>query len=535
MVKILLVDDEPRQVRALANILTKLEPDSEVYTAGDGREALDFILQNRIDILMTDIRMPVMDGIELIERLSELGQKIRIVILSGYGEFEYAQKAIRFGVQDYLVKPISRDNLTELMQKFVQGIREDREQLQSQEELKKKLDSTLPVYLDRQLNKWIRGGLDGEGLGEIASIFPYKGCGAVIVTHLGKPYGSGPDAGGEQKDNLLRELKYLLKDALKPLGHSISFGLEGFPELLATVINSDEPFQFTGQEHWKRLKDLIGHVKNEHGITITLGLSRFSENIFEEVGERFSEALAAAERRFFAGRGTILSFDGTRSELSRTFNPGTLEAELSEAVRHGDTGTVASIVGKAFEKVNENSSCEPQRLKEEWEHLALNQIKVLLPFQTEEEYNRLVQETKADIAGCEDYRELWHSVNNILGRTAGLFVRESSRNSDASIEKCKKYLDASYMKEITLETVAQRYHFNPSYFSNLFKNSVGIGFSEYLNSIRIRNAQRLLKQTDGSMADIAAKVGFRDPAYFNRAFKRQTGLSPLKYRKLHEE
>ncbi|NMA65689.1 MAG: response regulator [Clostridiaceae bacterium] len=138
MYKLLLVDDENGQLTALEYILNQLRPEYEVYTATDGQEALEVLASNKIDILFTDIRMPIVDGLQLVEKLFKRSMQLKAVIISGYDEFEYAQKAIRYGVKDYLVKPVSKSDLKNVLCKIENILEEERNVKVQVEELKKK-------------------------------------------------------------------------------------------------------------------------------------------------------------------------------------------------------------------------------------------------------------------------------------------------------------------------------------------------------------------------------------------------------------
>ena len=267
------MDDETRQVKALANIISDLKPYYEIHTADNGQEALNFLLHHHADILMTDIKMPVMDGLELIEKLHKLEYKVKIVILSGYEEFEYAQKAIRFNVHEYLVKPISKKDLQELLEKIEKSIEDDRNQIQQQISFKKKLEYSLPVYIEHQLNRWIYGRLDEEGRSEITSIFSSNLHGAVVITssHSVNKTTEEPDA--EKTDSVFQHMKFSFKEILKPVGHTISFPLESQRGFIVTIISSDKHFSLSSYDNSKKLCQYITKLMDDLNIIPALGVA----------------------------------------------------------------------------------------------------------------------------------------------------------------------------------------------------------------------------------------------------------------------
>ena len=540
MYKLLVVDDEPRQVKALVNIISHFRPGYDVLYAEDGREALELIAHNRIDILITDIKMPNMDGLALIEKLTGMGLKIKTIILSGYGEFEYAQKAIRFGVNDYLVKPIGKGDLQDLIIKMENNIKEDQEQLRHRENLQKTLHNSLPVYIEHQFNKWVTGSLEREGVNEIESIFPHNGPGIVIVTSFtqSRSFSGSADTYAEKVHKVLQHGKYMMKETLTAVGQCVSFCVERYTAVMATVLSMNLSTRLLSYDNMKKLNTFISEIRNEHEVTATLGVSKKSEHIFDNIAGCFKEALMANERRFYLGTGKVIHYPdsgyGPPNE-STPLNLSALEAELSEAVRQMDTSLLIQTTGRAFDGMDKCCYYEPGRLKEDWTHVVLNLLTTVYPMISAEEYESLIGKTKNGIAGCGEYKELRHCIAGILCEVVELVKCKGDGSMNGIIiEKCKKYIENNYMNAISLESVAQKYCFNPSYFSNLFKNYTGRGFSEYLYLSRIKKAQSLLENTDESIAGISAKVGFADCAYFCRVFKRETGLSPLKYRQVHE-
>lgn len=538
--KLLVVDDEPRQVKALANIISRFRPCYDVFYAEDGQEALELITQKRIDILITDIKMPNMDGLALIEKLTGMDLKIKTIILSGYGEFEYAQKAIHFGVNDYLVKPVSKGDLHSLIVKMENSIKEDQERRRYQENLQKTLHNSLPVYIGYQFNKWVSGALDGEGIKEIESIFPHKGPGVVIVTSFAKSrsFSDNSNACIEEVDRVLQYGEYLMKETLNTFGECVSFYVEGYTDVMATVLSTDQSVNLLSYDNVKKLYTFIDEIRNKYEMVATLGVSKKSECIFKDISRCFMEASVANKRRFYLGVGKVIHYSdpsyGPRND-SIPPNLSVFEAELSEAIRQMNTSLLIKTTGRIFEEVDKRCWHDPERLKESWTHLVLNLLKILYPMMSAEEYEPLIEKAKNMIAGCDEYRELWHSINEILCDAVEMVKCKADGSMNGIIiEKCKKYIENNYMNAISLESVAQKYCFNSSYFSNLFKNHTGSSFSKYLHLSRIKEAQSLLENTDESITEISIKVGFKDCAYFCRVFKRETGLSPLKYRQIHE-
>jgi two-component system response regulator YesN len=530
MYKLMVVDDEPRQSRALANIIRQLRPEYEILTACDGQEALDLLQKNSVHILFTDIRMPVIDGLQLVEKINELKISLKIIILSGYGEFEYAKKAIQFGVSEYLVKPISKTDLESVLVKVENILEKERYTKILELDLKKKLDNSLPVYLERQLNRWVAGKSNEEELREIKTIFPYHKYGLFLITSFRKPDNFSEDL----YYDFVQHSKFSMKEVLDIIGHSISFLLESEKCQMATVLVCDSPINSRSYEILKILQRYIQNIKDRYGVIPTIGVSDKNENLLEDITEIFGRARSAIEYRFFSGVEKVIYSDNVCNTSNTVpYKLSNIENEISEAVRLKDKTRISEVTTGAFENINKYH-VSPGQIKEDFAHILLDETKNVSRLIDIEEYNALIAEIKMKTLQCEEYGELWHYINDTL---FGIIDITNDRLNDKNgilINKCKKFIDQKYMEDISLEIVAQKYFFNSSYFSKLFKSYTGLGFSEYLLMVRIQSAKKILKATEYSMADVACRVGFKDPTYFNRVFKKEVGISPLKYRQMNE-
>lgn len=533
MYKVLVVDDEPRQVKAMSNIIKQLRPEYEVFVAVDGQEALDFIAQNPIDILLTDIRMPFMDGLQLIEKLWEQTINLKIVILSGYGDFEYAQKAIHFGVFEYLVKPIGKSDIDNMLKKIEQSIKTEQEEINQKDNLIKKLDNSLPVYIQHLLNKWVYGELNENELSEIETIFPFKGLGTVIITHLSKYESLLENFKKEEVNNIMHYLKYSMKEVLNSVGHSISFFLERDKGFMVTVLNTKNKFDLSSIENAKKMNNFIINIKNEYDLDITIGIGSKSDNIFLDIRKCFEDGQIAARSRFFYGLGKVIEHSKIFSKIiNKPFCLNSLEELLSEAINHSDRMKLLKTINDVFENAAGQVFIHPQQFKEDLAHIILNISKKASSHMLEENYNSFVSNLKSKLIKCEEHMELRHCVDEVLLEITDILNNKDSDRNSIIIQKCKKFIEENYTADLSLELVAQKYHFNSSYFSNLFKTYTGIGFSEYLLKERIQKATQLLKNTDCQVAKIANTVGFKDATYFNRMFKRELGVTPNKYRQM---
>lgn len=205
MWRIMVIDDEARQCRGLRNILLKeFQGEVEVWAFTTAAEALDFFREKGADIIITDICMPEMDGLQLLEAVEKEGSGVKVILLTGYAEFEYARKALTLGALDYLLKPLNPDRMHAVLEKAFQEISEERVLAGQKESMQRQLDIALPVYMEQQLNQWVYGRLSAADRHEIEEIIACGRPGQVIVTRLR----GFQDWGRKAEKELLEDTKY---------------------------------------------------------------------------------------------------------------------------------------------------------------------------------------------------------------------------------------------------------------------------------------------------------------------------------------
>ncbi|MBZ4646286.1 MAG: two-component system, response regulator YesN [Petroclostridium sp.] len=532
MYKLLVVDDELMHRKGLANMIRKLRPTYEVFEAKNGKEALELITSNTMDIVVTDVKMPIMDGLELIEKLGDRANKMKVIILSGYRYFEYAQKAIGLGAFDYLIKPVREEKIVEMLKKVETSIEQDLIKIREREDLMKQLNSTLPIYFEHQMNKWVNGHLSETELNEIGQIFPYRGRGAVIAVSISKYETLIRNYTSEALDEIKMNMKYYMKEILDALGHSISFFLEDKKNIMISILTTDNRLDLLSGASIEKLNKYINHLKIKYGFDATIGISCECENIFSEVKTSFQQALTALSYKFFYGIGSIISYSNIYRNINNQFFDISKEEEsLKEAIRQMKSNIVTSTISGIFERITENKYSLPHQFIKNIIHMTLNLAATIRNYVDNEYYNQFIVDIEKRLNECEEYNELKTKVNDFLLRMISILENTKNHKHEFIVQKCMQYIEQHFMEEISLETVAEAIYFSPCYFSSIFKHHTGMTFSQYLSQLRIKKALELLENTDYKVYEIASKVGYKDDKYFYRVFKKEFGVTPDEYRR----
>jgi len=509
--KLLIVDDEVRQVKALASVIRKIKPHFAISEAYDGDEAWRLIQESPVDAVITDIRMPVVDGMGLIERINSSYPRIKIALVSGYGEFGYAQKAIRSNVIEYIIKPVSYANIQEILMKF--------EALHAKERAEERARD---LWIERMINRYIHGCIPAEELLQLKELFPFGQPGYIGTLEL-------------PSDQDVRQVlnMHLYKSEL----------FRGWQELgmLHVCADNTKPRRILLIQ-WLRnhrlpaneLRNRIRHHLEPHVLAAfpqaVLGISAIRQSIMDELSSAYRESVTALDYHFYL-EDPIVFHDSSWDE--RTSNDHDLRLDSERFVRliyaRDQIGAVHVINGWFDHHQLRLPPAEMKRRFIQFAAVVNEALKPLSPAIQEE--CQVMKKTEAieNSRTCSELRQrlkqwaaVWIECLETIGQDKNSLI----------IQRCKEYLDKHYMEELSLEKIAAMFHFNPSYFSNLFKQKTGVNLTDYIINLRIEQAKRKIAASDARVADVSREVGFRNTAYFIKMFKRRTGLSPNRYRQM---
>lgn len=535
--KVVILDDEEKVCRLVHQLVDWDELGMRVVgTAGNGIDGLALIERERPDLVITDIRMPGLDGLELIGRIKEKVEGIEFIIISGYHQFEYAHTAIRYGVEDYLLKPIKQAELTATLRKIAERRRRRVQDEQAARELEEQFERT-------------RGTLRREFFSEV--VFAKVPVPELPLESVNRRYGYRFAAGLFQivlikidctpekfSEGMVRMLAEQAEAAIRRQLEAVCTELELLcgPCRIHVLLNYPEPER-------QRVRRLIKLVSDElkvrrsifEAVELTIGLGAPVERP-EQAAESLLAAACAVDRRLFGSTGFLY-------EENRGARQGPYDYALAEwnrgmerACELPDPCAAASAVEALDRAVRTLPSCTGGLLLETVREAA-HRLFILLRNRREEGF----EDAAAHERAFSDELDLLSSADAVIGRLHKLVetvferIAESRRQTESRpIREARRYIAEHYRESgISLEQVAEAVGFNPSYFSQLFKRETGSGFLEYLTEIRIERAKELLRTTNDTIASIASEVGYSDTKYFTHLFRRIAGVKPSEFRKLY--
>lgn len=516
MYQVLIADDEKIIRKGLMNIVPWNDLGYEICgEAANGKEALAFIEENNPDLVMIDIKMPGLKGLEVIKKVREDGYTGKIIILSGFADFSYAQEAIGLGVTSYLTKPVDKELLT----KYLVDIAKE---LDENSKVKEEKELLSMHTRDSLLTELLTGGLPGNE--QVSNELKLSDDAYQVIVF-------------EKYSRDVLDLSYNFYEILKVTGES----KENYDYL---VIHNYNVLLLKGGGIIARFQKILDKYdakqKPEKNSPLDTIFFACGEQV-EEIGKlknSFEQAKKLIKRRFFL-------------EKERHYATAELDGSLDEFSEETQDVDIASyvenIVGciKTFNRNKLSDTLEELREAYIFSHLEVveqkNQIidmylqikeKISIVYRTVE--IPFVSNQEAIRTILESY-SLQEIIEYIMAQFEMMMSATGFSSRDSIIDSIIHYIDHNYSENISLESIAPKFGYNSSYLGKILSKKIGVNFNTYLDQIRVGHAKELLIKEKYQVYKIAELVGYSNVDYFHIKFKKSTGMSPAEFRKKYRE
>ena len=533
MYKVLLVDDEALIREAISENIRWEEMGFELLgSCENGREAMKVIKETPPDLLLTDICMPYVDGIELARYVHENYPDTKTVIISGYDEFEYAKQAVRYQVMEYILKPVTPAELTEVLQKARESLDEKYSRSRTLKKLKGAYLSNRPLLRGRFLNSLLRGNerLDSleEKMEELDISLP--GCFYNTAIVEGDDLSPFLSQYSDVRDELaLFSIYNITQELVEQTGAGVAF--QGMDERTILIFSGDSK-----EELAKRMEDILAEVQQTVQklllIETTVGVGEAVLGL-GLLNQSFEKAKSAMELKFLMGGNQILHSEPLDARAGTLFIDVPKWADrVVLAVKAGNEAEIEQIVREFAQEIR-NLYIRRNRSIMYVQNLLLTVVNTVTL--TEEKENQIVQEEKELMNRIYSYEHLTDMATDVIDlfcRISGLLNEQRDSYGKKQALLALEYIEKNYMNsDINLNSVCNYLAMSTSYFSTLFKSYTGETFIEALTKKRMEKAKALLENTSMKAYEVAGEVGFGDPHYFSIAFKKATGKTPTEYAK----
>lgn len=521
---VLLVDDEPIILKSLeAAVPWKELGVATIKKARNGEEALQLFHEWNPDIIISDIRMPTINGITLMSKVMGINPDLIFIVISGYGEFEYAKQSIGYGATGYLLKPIDHDELIEMLKKSITKLNHSRLAKQQSEELLDSIHSLSVLARERMFAELIEGNQRPlqhmVWLEDNILKMPYF----LTVVQLDHLSTMNKQWTTEEKRLWFFAVRNILEEWSK-----------SYDALAAFPFHSGEwiiLFKDTTEElKWKIGEDIVQHIKRYSKLSCSVGISRQVQGI-DQLHAAYESACDSLHQRFYDGTEHVFIYTDKSVPVNdngmQWQYPKELEKELLLHIRSLELEPIVELLDKLKVKLESSALSKDQLIRyiveitvisrREFEHMNLK---------IEHTVDYLIQHLSESatleqaIVILKDAFKQWIALN----------LEQQHDDASSLIAKAKLYINNHYHNDIGIDDVSEHIGLSASHFCTLFKQVTGSTFLEYVTHCRIEKAKYILKNTEVKVYQLAPLVGYQDSRYFTQVFKKITSMTPSEFR-----
>ncbi|MFD0680219.1 MULTISPECIES: response regulator [unclassified Paenibacillus] len=529
MYKIIIVDDED-EVREGIELKTDWSACGFELAGAfeNGRDALDSIQSLQPDVIITDICMPFMDGLELARQVAEQYRDIVVVIVTGFEDFEYAKQAIKLKVKDYLLKPINSQEFTSFLLTLKQELDAQRQKREDLSHLQLQLNQSLPLLKERFLERLAATVIKKEEVERKFNYFQLSLSGPAYVALVGDIDGYIRDTlmSGDAEAELLRFAAFnIMQEIFEKESGGIVFRTRD--DKIAVIF----PGKF--EEIEMQAQTLAEHARHSVQkylrLTVSIGIGRVCTEL-SSISKSFQGALSALDYRFLLGKNRIISINDL--EYGKGVDKAGYDAwerKLLATMKTGNSQQVSIVLSDGIEEMKHSYSSVENCYGSIHKLIAsLMNLVVETGFDNAEVFGSNPFQHIAGMRTLDDAK-LW--LEGICHHIISYLSERRTDVTESQMKQAEAYIRENYSDEdFSLNQVCSHIFMSISYFSALFKQHTGLTFVEYLTRVRLEKAKELMAVTHLKTYDIASRVGYGDPQYFSVIFKRHTGLTPKEYR-----
>lgn len=500
MYKVLIVDDERIEREGIKFLLLQEEPNCEVLEAANGKQALALLRGEQVDLLLTDIKMPHMDGLELAQRGRAENKNLKIVIFSGYSDFSFAQKAMRFGVTEYILKPADPEIFRTTVRKLLNEIEEQK----NQERRDQKEQNFLQQYF---LQNYLYTG-NKEILDEARDLIDLEQWNqwhCAIMIESGKAFfDTAQDTIAEEIGQELRRSFFYLN------------------------LNSRQSMLFFSDIHCDYLllaKNIYLFLRRSYLVNFHLAVSKKFEG-YEVMPEILIQLEQQMEERFYYPEKHVFANNEEDDKyVDKSIQDSQILQHISEDISRKDIGQLWTHFERLAEKYKSNTQFSAMYTK----FVFSNVIQSLFEENKFSEERRLDKEIDR-LYSSNDIDEVVKITKENI-KEYEKFLENSMKESRNEVAAVKSYIYQHYGEDLNLETLAEKVYLSSGYLSFIFKKETGMNLNRFIRVCRMEKAKELLCNTNMKVAQVSEEVGFSNVSYFCRSFREYYGSSPESYRK----
>lgn len=537
MYNTLIVDDE-----ALVRIglKTSIDWEKEGFKISadlqDGGEALEYIRKSDIDLVLLDIKMPKMDGIQLLKEMKEINFKGKVVVLSSFDDYEYVRQAMKLGAYDYLHKPaMGPEEITGILRNVKSELDKEKSHIKFKDE---NMDLSEKIQKKDLIKNFVLGSIKYSS--ELQQQFDKLGInikpGNFVVMIFDMDKKINILEGKERGDIYISFGDYIesiLQQAIRSYKNIEYFKLDDYKSMLIYNTSGISSLLEKSAEIRKFADEIKDIFKQFLNLSFTVGVSGFHDKP-SEVAKAVKEANSSVEEKFYMGYGKTIFYSEItkgREDNKYTIDNRQLLNELKNCIINNEMDELKDKISETIENLKNKELYS----KKEVYHLVYDIISILKD--TFIKYDQPELNKEADvfikkIGYMETIFELEKKIIDFTLKVSDILNKRQSEEYGNIIHQIIKFINQRYYEDISLEIIAAHVSMNPSYISRLFKQKTNMNITDYITKVRMEKAKELLKESSLKVYEISQRVGYYDYRYFSKLFKEYTYLTPQEYRQL---
>lgn len=510
---------------------------SEVYEAEDGGEALEIALKEKPDIVITDIRMPELSGIDLMKKLNENSIFSKMIVVSGYDDFEYAQGALRMGAINYLLKPVDEEELLDSVKRCVEELKKEKnketvfdKQSAASEMLMEHIYEDLIFETSEKRTEELLQKLSRKEIG-----FPFQAAAVVNMQVREHTF----FVNDKVKSDMWSVSQWLRRNLQEDCYECQYLYMRG-SQIVLLLFGDDPEAKFMERvENWVQL--ILEALQKELNISLFMAAGDVTDDFSGihrsyEMAQKKIKEKRAEEKRILALRN-----QETEQELNTRFDDVYGEYDfklLIKEIRNGDSEKAQTELQAILQSSSRRlQSADMMKLQLFYMNFINRIAGACLP-ECEAYADELAMQCMTVmreliyIGSDTIVTEMWDCLRKFVEKLVEVYQENNGKRKHWMIDQVLQYVEENYNTALSTRDIAGRFFMNTSYFSKLFHEQMGCTFSNYLINVRVEKAKMMLTQTNMKLYDIAEAVGYTNVQYFSTIFKEKEGLTPSAFRQM---
>ncbi|TYP74832.1 response regulator [Paenibacillus methanolicus] len=496
-------------------------------TATDGEEGWRLIERTVPDIVITDIRMPKLDGMALTERVKARFPRCKIIFITGFTDFEYAQQALKLGAFDFIAKPFSLGEIVEAVLKARAALEAERGELDKRRELEQRVQASLPT-LRREFMQTLMHHRGSEAAVAERWRFldiPLAPANLIVMAIEIDAFEERRLAMPAQEAELLRfTLQNIVEETIA--GYAAGIVFRETMDRFVAVFNEAE-----GISPMEIAEQCCRNIATHSRFTVSIGVGLIAAGV-EELADAYRQALDALSYHFYTGGNGALGYeDAGAADRGRAHGTLEGETELLYSIRCGNAEKASLLLNRLFaEHAAASERPEPDYMISVYDELAFMMARVLQEIVPQGDAAELVRQVRErPMSGARTIRKEQERLTRLSGECCRLIERMRAGEASTIIEQSVRYIREHLSEELTVQNGAKQVHLSPSYFANLFKKTTGMPYMQFVTQERVELAKKML--LDGyQVQEVTHATGYGDRRYFSEVFKKLTGATPTEFR-----